>query len=69
MPKGADREVYWRARLGVDNTGRLEVSPDERQDSSLQTPLASSNALIRRLPHAPPAAAGDLAEVLIIGLL
>ena len=69
MPEGADREVYWRARLRADGAGRLEVTPDERQDSSLQTPLASANALIRRLPGAPAAAAGDLAEVLIIGEL
>jgi len=67
MPQGADREVYWRARLRAGGAGSLEVTPDERQDSSLQTPLASANALIRRLPGVPAAAAGDLAEVLIIG--
>jgi molybdopterin molybdotransferase len=67
MPEGADREVYWRGRVRADAAGRLEVTSDERQDSSLQTPLASANALIRRLPYAPPAAAGDLAEVLLIG--
>lgn len=66
MPEGADREVYWRARLRADGSGRLEVTPDERQDSSLQTPLASANALIRRLPKAPAATAGNLAEVLMI---
>ena len=69
LPEGADREVYWRARLRADGAGRLEVTPDDRQDSSLQTPLASANALIRRLPNAPAAAAGDLTEVLIIGAL
>ena len=69
MPEGADREVYWRARLCADGAGRLDVTPDERQDSSLQTPLASANALIRRFPAAPAAAAGDLTEVLIIGEL
>jgi molybdopterin molybdotransferase len=69
MPEGGAREVYWRARLRADAAGRLEVTPDERQDSSLQTPLASANALIRRVPRAPAAAAGDLAEVLIIGEL
>ncbi len=67
MPEGADREVYWRARLRADGAGRLEVTPDDRQDSSLQTPLASANALIRRVANAPAAAPGDLAEVLIIG--
>jgi molybdopterin molybdotransferase len=67
LPEGAEREVYWRARLCIDGAGRLEVTPDDRQDSSLQTPLASANALVRRLPDAPAATAGDLAEVLIIG--
>jgi molybdopterin molybdotransferase len=67
MPEGAGREVYWRATLRADGAGRLEVTPDDRQDSSLQTPLASANALIRRRPNAPTAATGDLAEVLIIG--
>lgn len=67
MPAGSGREVYWRARLRVDGAGRLEITPDDRQDSSLQAPLASANALIRRLAGAPAAAAGDLAEVLIIG--
>ena len=69
MPEGGDREVYMRGRLRAGAGGRLEVTPDERQDSSLQTPLASANALIRRLPGAPAAAVGDLAEVLIIGEL
>ena len=69
MPEGADREVYWRARLGADDAARLRVTPDERQDSSLQTPLAAANALVRRRPGAPAAAAGDLVEVLVIGPL
>jgi molybdopterin molybdotransferase len=69
LPPGADREVYWRARLAADESGRLQVTPDERQDSSLQTPLAAANALIRRLPGAPPAEPGDLVDVLAIGAL
>ena len=67
MPAGTDREVYWRARLAADDSARLSVTPDERQDSSLQTPLAAANALIRRRPDAPPATAGDPVEVLLIG--
>jgi molybdopterin molybdotransferase len=69
LPPGADREVYWRARLAADETGQLRVTPDERQDSSLQTPLAAANALVRRLPNAPAAAPGDLVDVLAIGPL
>lgn len=69
MPEGGVREVYWRARLGADDRGRLHVEPDERLDSSLQTPLASANALVRRMPGAPPAEAGDLVETVLIGPL
>jgi molybdopterin molybdotransferase len=69
LPGGGDREVYWRARLSADEAGQLRVTPDERQDSGLQTPLAAANALIRRLPGAKAAAADDLVEVLAIGPL
>ncbi len=39
LPRGGDREVYWRARLVADEAGRLRVTPDERQDSGLQNSL------------------------------
>lgn len=69
LPAGGSREVWWRARLSVDREGRLAVEPDFRLDSSLQVPLAAANALVRRLPDAPPATAGDLVEVMQIGPL
>lgn len=68
MPKGGSREVYWRATLGADGEGRLLVTPDPRLDSSLQVPLVAANALIRRLPDARPAKAGDLVEVVKLTL-
>ena len=67
MPAGGSREVYWRGRLGVDRDGRLQVEPDPRLDSSLQTPLAAANALVRRPAGAPAAAAGEIVETLPIG--
>jgi molybdopterin molybdotransferase len=67
LPEGGSREVYWRARVAPDRDGRLWVEPDSRLDSSLQAPLASANALVRRLPRAPPAAAGEIVETLLIG--
>ncbi|MBV9930447.1 MAG: molybdopterin molybdotransferase MoeA [Alphaproteobacteria bacterium] len=67
LPEGGSREVYWRARLGADRDGHLWVAPDARLDSSLQAPLAAANALVRRLPHAPAAAAGETVETLLIG--
>ena len=54
LPEGGSREVYWRARLGADAGGRLRVEPDMRLDSSLQTPLAAANALLRRRACRPP---------------
>ena len=69
LPAGGSREVWWRARLSVDASGRLRVEPDPRLDSSLQVPLAAANALLRRLPSAPPAAEGELVEVMQIGPL
>ena len=67
LPEGGSREVYWRARVSADDEGRLHVEPDPRLDSSLQMPLAAANALVRRLPGAPPAAAGEMVETLLIG--
>ncbi|MGQ0560125.1 MAG: molybdopterin-binding protein, partial [Sphingosinicella sp.] len=66
LPEGSRRETWWRARLSADPQGRLQVEPDPRLDSSLQTPLAAANALVRRPPGAPPAAAGEIVEVLTV---
>ncbi|MEO7564425.1 MAG: gephyrin-like molybdotransferase Glp [Sphingomicrobium sp.] len=68
MPKGGSREVYWRAAHDPDGEGRLMVTPDPRLDSSFQVPLAAANALIRRMPGAGPAKAGDLVEIVRLTL-
>jgi molybdopterin molybdotransferase len=67
MPKGGDREIWWRATLTADVDGRLRVTPDPRLDSSLQTPLAAANALVRRPAGAAAAEAGAAVEALLIG--
>jgi molybdopterin molybdotransferase len=67
LPQGGSREVWWRARVGADGEGRLRVDPDARLDSSLQTPLAAANALVRRPAGVPPAAPGEIVETLLIG--
>jgi molybdopterin molybdotransferase len=67
LPEGGSREVWWRARVRADSEGRLHVEPDARLDSSLQTPLAAANALVRRPPGVPPAAPGERVETLLIG--
>ena len=67
LPEGGSREVWWRARVGADSEGQLHVEPDPRLDSSLQTPLAAANALVRRPAGAPPAARGEIVETLLTG--
>jgi molybdopterin molybdotransferase len=59
------RQDYLRARLSRAPDGVLEATPFEVQDSSMMRPLAASDCLVVRPPHAPALAAG--AEVPIIG--
>ncbi len=61
------RETYLRAVARVGGDGRLIARADTRQDSSLLTPLAAANALIRRVARQPAAASGDPIELLPIG--
>lgn len=58
------REHYMRAALTYSDTGALMVEPFPEQDSSLVSVLAKANALLRRLPSAGAAAAGEVVEVL-----
>ena len=61
------REAWLRGRVAVDDEGRRIVSVDARQDSSLTTPLAAANVLVRRLPDSPALGVGDKVETLTIG--
>jgi molybdopterin molybdotransferase len=58
------RQDYLRARLSQAPDGALEVTPFEVQDSSMMRPLAASDCLVMRPPHAPALPAGS--EVPII---
>jgi molybdopterin molybdotransferase len=57
------RQDYLRSRLSRDVDGALEATPFEVQDSSMMRPLASSDCLVIRPPHAPPAAAGTIVPI------
>ena len=61
LPANNGRTDYLR---GVERDGRVFAAPV--QDSSMLLTLARSTCLVIRLAHAPPAAAGDSAEVLDI---
>ena len=58
------RQDYLRSRLQRAPDGALEVVPFEVQDSSMMRPLAASDCLVMRPPHAPALPAGS--EVPII---
>ena len=59
------RQDYVRARLSVTD-GTLIAEPFRLQDSSMQKVFARADALIIRRVDAPPAAAGDEVEVLLL---
>ncbi|WP_309661293.1 molybdopterin molybdotransferase MoeA [Sphingomonas sp.] len=58
------REAWLRAHVAIDAAGRALTTVDPRQDSGLQTPLLSANALVRRLPFSAPCAAGSTVQFL-----
>lgn len=64
LEKNGPRRHYMRAVTARDQSGALVVAPQPSQDSSLMSPLASSNALIVRAVDAPALRAGDDVDVL-----
>jgi len=59
-------ESFSRAALSLSPEGVLEVTPADRQDTSLLSVFAGSDALIRRAPGDGAAAEGDLVDVLLL---
>jgi molybdopterin molybdotransferase len=53
------RQDYLRSRLVRSADGVIEAVPFEIQDSSMMRPLAASDCLVVRPPHAPALAAGS----------
>ena len=60
------RQHYMRATLERDTDGRQLVRLARSQDSSLLAPLAASNVLLVRPPHAPALPAGAEVDVLLL---
>lgn len=63
LPANGPREHWMRARLNI-HAAAVTVRPYRDQDSSLVSVFAVSDALLKRAAGAPPAAAGDVVEVL-----
>ncbi len=66
LGEGGANESYLRASASVAADGRLTVRPFDNQDTSLVSVYSASNALIRRPPGAPRAAAGAIVDVLLL---
>ena len=57
------RETYARGHAKTSSEGIVNVTPFPRQDSSLMTPFAKANVLLRLPPNAGPWAKGDIVDV------
>lgn len=68
-PIGAngDREAWLRATVAAQANGAMTATIDPRQDSGLQIPLLTANALVRRAAGASAADAGAMIDYLPIG--
>ena len=64
MKPNTPREHWVRAGLSSGDDGALLVRPFPEEDSSLVSVFARADALLRRPPSAPAAAAGEVVEVL-----
>lgn len=62
-----EREEYLRARTRRLPDGRLEASPNPRQDSSMLGVFADADGLVRRAAWAPAMAAGAEVDLLLFG--
>lgn len=59
LPQNDARETFFRAQASANG-----LVPVANQQSGVQAPLAASDWLIRRAPHAPACAAGDMVRAM-----
>jgi molybdopterin molybdotransferase len=64
LPANDRRQDYLRATLAPSASGLPMATPHPRQDSSMLSVLARSDALIVRPPHAPAAEAGEPCRII-----
>ncbi len=63
LPANDGRQTYIRARL-IHEGGDVWAEPFELQDSSMLSVLAKADALVVRVPNAPPADTGDRTDII-----
>jgi molybdopterin molybdotransferase len=64
LKKNDRRQDYLRAQFILASDGVLDVVPFQAQDSSMMRPLAASDCLVIRAPHAPPAKTGGMVPII-----
>ena len=62
IEKNGSRETYLRAQINSLKEGRVQLLVFPNQDSSLLSPFAECDALVRRLPHAAAGSVGEEVE-------
>ncbi len=67
LPANDQRQDYLRARLRLDESHGLIVTPYHRQDSSVLTNLADADCLLCRPPHDPALSAGSTVKIIHFG--
>ncbi len=68
LPAGGARQEYLRATLAFDDQGRMLATPQPDQDSSLNSVLSQSTALLLRPAKAPACEAGAPVRILRLTL-
>ncbi|MEZ7137132.1 gephyrin-like molybdotransferase Glp [Komagataeibacter sp. SM21] len=66
LPENDWRMDFLRSSLTHDGQGQQIATPFPIQDSAMLHILADSQALVLRAPHAPPARAGDMCDIIRI---
>jgi len=67
VPVNGPRETYLRGLAKFTDTGQLTVTPFPRQDSSLISPFARANVLIKLPVEGGPWKDGELTDILLLG--
>ena len=66
LKQNDQRQDYIRARIARGPAGELQVTPFDKQDSSMMKVFAEADGLLLRPPHAPAVPAGAPCEVLLL---
>lgn len=64
LKENDQREDYLRGTMVEGSGNSIAVRAFGKQDSAMMSRLADADCLIRRMPHAPPAKAGEIVDII-----